>query len=91
MQCICVCVLIDKMQLTFTNWRAELVCIALVARWTNTSGPMDAHLTDCIDTALVLIHAGVLALLLDTGQLDGAVAVDGALWLALGVGIALQA
>jgi len=67
-----------------------LVGVALIARRTNAGGAMRAHFADSIDAALVVVHAGILALLSDAGEGVGTVGVDGALRLALHVGVALQ-
>ena len=51
---------------------------------------MGAHLADGIDPALIVVHARILALLTQARQRVGTVGVDGALRLALHVGVALQ-
>ncbi len=68
-----------------------MVGVALVARRANAGGTMGAHFADSIDAALVVEHAGVLALLTDAGQRVGTVRIDGAFRLAFHVGIALEA
>ena len=52
---------------------------------------MVSGLTNGIDSALIVVHTRILALLRDTGQHARTVAVDRTLGLALGVRVALQA
>ncbi len=68
-----------------------MVGVALVARRTNAGGTMGAHFADSIDAALVVEHAGILALLTDAGQRVGTIRIDGAFRLAFNIGIALEA
>ena len=77
--------------LTFPYRRANLVGVALIAGRTNARCPMRAHFADGVDAAMIVVHAGILALLLNAGQRVGAVGIDGAFRLAFHIGIALEA
>jgi len=48
------------------------------------------YFTNCIDPALVIIHAGVLTLLTNTCKGSGTVGVHRAFWLALDIRVTLQ-
>ena len=80
-----------SLPLTFSNRFANLVSVALIAWRTNAVGPMVSGLTNGIDSALIVVHTRILALLRDTGQHARTVAVNRTLGLALGVRVALQA
>ena len=82
--------LCDKMQLTFPDGRADLIGVPLIARWADARGPVDPNLADSIDTALVVIHARVLALLLDTSQGPTTVAVHVTFRFTFRVGVSLK-
>ena len=91
----CLCPALDKplcktKTLTLSNRLANLICVSFIARRTNTVSSVVPSLTDSINAALVVVNTRVLALLGDTGQNTGAVAVHRTLGLALRIGVSLK-
>lgn len=77
-------------RLTFSNWRADLVCISFISRRADASRAMVFDLANRIDPALVVIHAGIFAFLANACKSSGAVFVNCTLGLALDKGISLK-
>lgn len=73
-----------------SNRLANLICVSFIARRTNAVSSVVPSLTDSINAALVVVNTRVLALLGDTGQNTGAVAVHRTLGLALRIGVSLK-
>lgn len=78
-------------QLTFSNRRADLICISFVTRWADASRTMVSDLTQCVDPALVVINAGIFALLADACKSARTILVNSALGPALHEWVALKA
>ena len=78
------------LQLTFSNWCANLVRVAFIARRTDASCPVVVDFTDGVDPALIVVNTRIFALLADTCKCSGAVAVYGAFRLALDIGVSLE-
>ena len=82
---------IQVLQLTFSNWCANLVRVSFIARRTDASCPVVVDFTDGVDPALIVVNAGIFALLADTCKCSGTIAVYGAFRLAVHIGISLEA
>ena len=78
------------LKLTFSNWCANLVRVAFIARGTDASCPVVVDLTDGVNPTFIVVNTGIFALLADTCKCSGTVAVYGAFRLALHIGISLE-
>ena len=65
--------------------------VPFIARGADASCPVVVDFTDGVDPALIVVNAGIFALLADTCKCSGTIAVYGAFRLAVHIGVSLEA